>query len=212
MQQYKIKILAIASALLLLSHTVLAEAGTSTRLVSLKAGAQFLNEEVEIARTKAEQDTSSNVFGFSIENRLPIFTWGIAVSSFEGDWKTKIPSSRKSGHYKILTVAAEFKKSFRIYRDLFFYGGGGIGVSFIDSRFVKVDSSTVNGIHEDRNDKAALATVLGNLGIEYRFDVLTVFLDSQLIAMDGGESSNSEFNRYPSLSGPRLMLGVGFFF
>ncbi|MFV1993204.1 MAG: hypothetical protein ACC635_04805 [Acidiferrobacterales bacterium] len=193
----------------MLIFAVTVEAGASTKFISIKAGSQYFNQDVEIAKTKAEQDQRANVFGISFDTRLQYFTWGVSITGFENDWKAKQPGTRTDGSYKVLTVAVEIKKYFRLYRDMFFYGGGGLGVSRIESRYTK----DLVG----RTDGDALFTLLGTLGIEWRFDTHAIFLDSQWFGMDGNSNinssgSNHRDNLYPSSSGPRLMLGIGFFF
>lgn len=209
---YKNKSLTVAivsSSLMLLLFAVTAEAGTSTRFISIKAGSQYLNRDIEIAKTKAEQDGHAYVYGISIETRLPIFTWGVSITGFENEWKARPPSTRTDGSYKVLTISLDIKKSFRLYKDLFFYGGGGVGVSRIESYYKKDFIS--------RYDGGALFTVLGNLGLEWRFDTHAIFLDSQWLAMGGNifsddsETSHRE-DKFPLSNGPRLMLGIGFFF
>ncbi len=205
----KNKSILIFGSFILLIFAVTVEASASTKFISIKAGSQYFNQDVEIAKTEAEQDGRANVFGISFDTRLQYFTWGVSITGFENEWKARQPGTRTDGSYKILTVSVEIKKYFRLAKDLFFYGGGGLGVSRIESRYTKN--------LEGRTDGDALFTLLGTLGIEWRFDTHAIFLDSQWFSMDGNSNinsseSNHRDNLYPSSNGPRLMLGIGFFF
>jgi len=205
----KNKSILIFGSFILLIFAVTVEASASTKFISIKAGSQYFNQDVEIAKTEAEQDGRANVFGISFDTRLQYFTWGVSITGFENDWKAKQPGTRTDGSYKVLTVSVDIKKYFRLHKDLFFYGGGGIGISRIESTYKK-------DIYR-RYEGSAGFTALGGIGLEWRFDTLAIFLDSQFFFMDGNtfsdsDSTSTRLDKFPKSSGPRLMLGVGFFF
>lgn len=196
----------ITSSLMVFSFTKQVQADVKTRMISLKVGSQYLGKTVEVARTKAEQEESVGVFAMSIEHRLPDYTWGVSISGYNNKWETKIPSNRTDGKYTVLTTALELKKSLRVYRDLFFFGGGGIGISFVDSNYNEISGGG------DTN-RGYQFTVLGNTGFEWRLDTSTIFLDWQWLISDlSSNSASGKYSRYPSIGGPRLMLGIGVFY
>lgn len=195
------------SALVLFFFATIAEASESAGFVSLTIGNQFFDKSIEVARTKAEQDESTGVFGLRFESRLPSLTWGVSLDRYSNDWKTSVPSSRTDGTYTITTVFGEIKGSLRIYRDIFFYGGGGVGLANIDSHYST--NTAFSGGSDNREFR--VPTVKGILGTEWRFDTSAIYVDVQLIAI-GNAGSSGRYDHFSGSVSPRLSMGVGFFY
>lgn len=184
-----------------------AEASESTGLLSVKAGTQSLSSDVELARTSATQDTPKGTVIFGFENRLKPITWGIFFTQFSNKWETTLPDNQTDGEYTLTSLVVEVKKSTRLYKDLFFYGGGGLGISFLENRSdIDIGNSTTT-----RTDSFNLATFLGTLGLELRFDDMTTFIETQYYNVSG-KASSTRYDHVEGLGGLRLMLGVGFFY
>jgi len=195
----------VISALILqmLLQPSLLLASDSTSMFSFNVGAQFLENDIEIARTKAEQKKQVSTFGLRYEARLAALTWGIAFDTFKNKWVTGVPSTRTDGDYTITSLFLELKKSQRIYRDLFIFGGGGAGIVNIDSRYADSVGRS--------NRSFRVAAIKGIIGVEWRFDVSAIYLDTQWSVSEAAQSS-SRYDHYSGLFGPRIGIGVGFFF
>jgi len=201
----------IASILAIFTLTIPSKAAAATNMISIKAGPQFLSKNLEIARTDAEQDQTAGAFGIGIESRTRLFTWGGSLSSFRNKWETKIPSSRTDGTYTFTTLGFQITKPVRIYRDYFFYGGGGFGWSFFENRY-NLESAAGN---RKTYDRFWFLTLLGTVGLERRFDSGALFLETQLVistVSDVEAESESQYSHFDGIFAPRVMLGYGFFF